>query len=365
MKIQLAAPIEELTGYGEFARHLARGLTEAGADVLVSPIRIDQRQEKSLFSGKLGRHPKPDIDIVCMVPTLFGANRHPSARKNVGFSMWEADRLPNAWVEPCNKMDAVLVPSRFCDDVFRKSLKIPVKYAPPPLDFTDLTGKVRPEKVAGAPFVFYSIFQWSERKNPLGLIRAYWAAFTGRDDVVLRLKLYTRQQDVGEKARIEAELGGLRKAVRLLHYPRVELDFAPMTREQIIGFHLAGDCFVSATRGEGLGLGVIEAMALEIPVIATNCGGHKDFIQNGSYVVPAQETPCANAGSYAPWHTGEMWWAEPDLRELACGMEQHQRSEKSRMLGVENSANVVKRLYDSKTNSLALLSYFEELLRGK
>ena len=44
-------------------------------------------------------------------------------------------------------------------------------------------------------------------------------------------------------------------------------------------------CLVSATRGEGYGLPLIEAAASGLPVIATGWSGHTDFLEEGKYVM--------------------------------------------------------------------------------
>ena len=40
------------------------------------------------------------------------------------------------------------------------------------------------------------------------------------------------------------------------------------------------DCYISLHRGEGLGLGMMEAMSLGKPVIASRYGGNLDFMND-------------------------------------------------------------------------------------
>jgi glycosyltransferase involved in cell wall biosynthesis len=49
-----------------------------------------------------------------------------------------------------------------------------------------------------------------------------------------------------------------------------------------IGFALSDcDVAVCASREEGFGLGVVEAMAAGVPVVATRCGGPEDILEDG------------------------------------------------------------------------------------
>ena len=357
MKINFIAPVKEISGYGEFARNVISGLVSVGADIKVQPIKINNDSDGLIDQSLIGRHSKPDACIICTVPTLAQQFRHPSS-KNILYTMWEASRLPEAWAEPCNKMDQVWVPSKHNVELFSKALKVPVLYAPPPLALSKLDGIVRPQRSVESPFVFYSIFQWTERKNPSGLIRAYWAAFTGQDDVVLRIKAYIRNPLSNELAQINAEISNLKRAVRLRHYPKIEVIGQPMTSQEIIQFHLDGDCFVSATRGEGLGLGLIEAMALGTTCIASETSGHLDFARENCHSVRTTQSPTFGMGDYAPWYTGDMMWDDVDLGRLTSSFKEARKQRHSGSQTFEKLAREdVVRIYDPLINSRTLLTF--------
>jgi hypothetical protein len=77
----------------------------------------------------------------------------------------------------------------------------------------------------GDTFTFLSVMQWNFRKNPEGLLRAYFNAFSDRDDVRLVLKAYIGG---GQPPNKEAELikevvGRIKADMQLPSYPRVSL----------------------------------------------------------------------------------------------------------------------------------------------
>lgn len=51
-----------------------------------------------------------------------------------------------------------------------------------------------------------------------------------------------------------------------------------LSDEDMGPLHLAGDAFISLTRGEGFGVGAFEAAAAGKPVIMTGWGGRLDFL---------------------------------------------------------------------------------------
>ena len=89
-----------------------------------------------------------------------------------------------------------------------------------------------------------------------------------------------------------------------------------MTHEDVI--HLTGACdaYLSLHRGEGLGLGMLEAMAVGVPVIATAYGGNMDFTQNETaFLVPFKMVkPETDFKTYAK----VVEWPEPDV-DVAAG----------------------------------------------
>jgi glycosyltransferase involved in cell wall biosynthesis len=61
----------------------------------------------------------------------------------------------------------------------------------------------------------------------------------------------------------------------------------PLGYLELLRLYLAADCYVSAHWGEGWGLPLAEAMAVGLPVVATNFSGNTQFMtKENSFLVP-------------------------------------------------------------------------------
>jgi len=75
------------------------------------------------------------------------------------------------------------------------------------------------------------------------------------------------------------------------------------------------DCYITAGRGEGWDMPLMEAMACGLPTIATNWGAHQEFATNeNSYLLDINGTIPAIAK--CPYYEG-FNWADPDANHFS------------------------------------------------
>ena len=150
---------------------------------------------------------------------------------------------------------------------------------------------------------YNSVFK---RKNPLGAVAAFKAAFGDDPGVQLVLKCINHDKDEENHDRLRIAIEGA---------PNIRLIAGYL---DVVDKHvLAASCdaFVSLHRSEGFGLGLAEAMMLGKPVVATDYGGSRDFLDEGTGfpvrygIVPVGD----DAWPYPP----ELTWADPDLDDAA------------------------------------------------
>jgi len=229
---------------------------------------------------------------------------------------WELEKLPHWYESAYRHVDEVWAPTKFIyDAMFGKipeSVRLrhmPLPLLPPEIDTTlgrrDLG--LTDEYVFLFTFDFFSVLK---RKNAIGLVEAYCAAFSPGDGARLIIK------SINGHARL-FELERLRWAAR--NRPDVMFLDEYMDPARVGRLMDLSDCYVSLHRSEGLGLTMAEAMHLGKPVVATEYGGNLDFMTpENSLLVPWTLTAVGEgADSYDP----AAEWAEPDL-EIAA---QHMR----------------------------------------
>lgn len=261
---------------------------------------------------------------------------------------WEYGAIPKDWVEPLrDQVDELWVPSEFVREMYlaagldpERVVSIPngvdldlfhpegERYELPSLAHAKLTAVDAGTGLTAADGIcttaahtpspgagvtrFLFVGGLIMRKGPDVLLRAWRAAFPGRDDVELVIK------DVGS--------GGVYRhgeRQEILEYaasgalPRVTLIDAELEAEEIAGLYRACDVLVHPYRGEGFAMPVLEAMACGIPAIVTAGGPTDEFCPTtAGWRIDSARTAFEHGrvGNYET--VGDPWMLEPDPEHL-------------------------------------------------
>lgn len=324
MKIQgikYISPTFDGSGYGQASRGYILALHKLGVPVTLSPVSFEKTKPDH---GKYGDTLRSLVDkkidynvvIIHTTPEFYSRLRE-EGKTNIAYTIWETSRLHPDWSGHINNNVAkVLVGSEWNKGIFTHcGVTIPVGVVPHGIEASEFDG-VEPYDINGVgddTYVFYDVFQWTERKNPIALIKAYWYAFQNDEDVALVLKTYRGDYSEKEKDVIRQTLKGLKRIMPMDKYPKIYLIPNMLSRDEILGLHKRGDCFVSLDRGEGFGLPGFEAGTCGNPIIITNFGGATEYAKgNNSYLVAYQSTPVFGM-TWSPWYRGNQCWAEPSI----------------------------------------------------
>jgi glycosyltransferase involved in cell wall biosynthesis len=321
--VKYIGPVFDGSGYAEAARNYVLSIHQKGYPITLAPIsfektRPDLGRDGEILRGLMENHIDYDKVIVHSTPDLWQHfTRFEREKYIIGYTVWETSCLHPTWTASCNKVNEVWVPSEWNMGVFRESnVTVPLYRVPHAIDIPDMADvpDFNLDTIPENMFVFYSIFQWQERKNPYGLLTAFSAAFTGVDDVILVLKTY-RQDHAGDKNTIKNLIMDFRKFLNLEHFPKMFLVVENLSSKGMLALHKRGDCFVLLQRSEGWGLPHFEAATCGKPVVTPKYGGQVDFLkEDNSYLVDYTLTPVGGM-TWSPYYRADQYWCEPDMKQ--------------------------------------------------
>tara|TARA_Y100000592_G_scaffold101159_1_gene186175 strand:+ start:4882 stop:5982 length:1101 start_codon:yes stop_codon:yes gene_type:complete len=242
---------------------------------------------------------------LCEAPIWNGA-------KNIALTTFETTRLPQWIIRKLNEAYCgVIVPSQFNQIALQDSgLTIPTRVVEHALGdwwFDTENASTAPDK--GDSYVFGYVGAWNRRKNPEAVLRAYLKAFPEDNDKTnLLLKV--------------PPLKGLKSLLEHLKEDREDIWIYSeiFDEEQMLWIFNLIDCFVSAHRGEGFGLGLAQAAALGKPVIYTDFSAPTEWLSasSGHFPLPytLEETQGAITENDLHFKGESLAWAEPSEQHL-------------------------------------------------
>ncbi len=269
-----------------------------------------------------GKIKPPDKFILVSHQPGISLSVSPKAQYNIGRTMFETDSVPELWIEPCRMMDEIWVPSHFNFKTFSKAGIDPQKLfvVPEGID----TAVFNPDLIEPldlpnrAGFNFLSIFEWTERKGWDVLLKAYFEAFSSKDDVCLYLRTYLLgHYDSDTETILRAKIDDLiqRKNYDREKLPRFELLPRQLPFQEMLQLYKAADAFVLPSRGEGWGRPYMEAMAMALPVIGTDWSGNTEFMNHeNSYLIRVEKLVKIKKMEI-PFYLGHRW-AQPSKLHL-------------------------------------------------
>jgi glycosyltransferase involved in cell wall biosynthesis len=316
------------SGFADEGRDFILGLDAVGVRVTVVPLpssdsrwalpRADVTRLEQLTRTPAGGPADPLISVFHATPPLCW--RIPGADAHVARSMFETDRIPDGWPRACESMDEIWVPSAFNLETFARSgvPRTKLVRVPEAIDAQRFSRPTRPLAIPRVrQFNFLSVFEWSLRKGWDVLLRAFLEEFTRDEDVALIIRASPGTgrtiDDLWHEARALMRRHGLGRDWP----PHVILHPTLLRAEQLPALYKAADAFVLPTRGEAWGRPFMEAMLMQLPVIATRGGGHMDFLNDeNSYLVDCRSTGVpARALRDFPFPRPHRW-AEPSRAHL-------------------------------------------------
>lgn len=253
-------------------------------------------------------------NLIFYYPNIY--EQYSFANVNIGYYVFEWTKLPQEYVNIINKVLAlVCTPSEWAKNILiQNGVKIPVEVVHGGVDteYFSPRGAVLHHS-AGRKFRFLHVGKAESRKGTDTIIKAFKKAFGDSEDVELVLSIdniftSTRSEHFLAKFAIENDINT--NNIKPLGFV-----------DDIRNLYFDSDVAVFATKAEGIGLPIVEAMACGLPVITPVHSGITEFASD-EILIPLKELK--EEEIYDPHFFPEKGkygvWFSPSEDELALKM---------------------------------------------
>lgn len=329
MKVLVKTPLNPYSGYGQDGIGIVRSLLRMGLDVYVDPSFVQPPLPPEVASTLTKRLQAPfDLLIHHADPAQLGIS--PEARKaakvTMAWTMWEMTSLDN-----CKGRSKLRKALRNYDAVFgydSVSSGALAPYVPASTQAATLQGGFWPEEWPAVQrdwhserFGFCMVGALHQRKDPFVAIQAF-----------KELKDEYPQEFDGAELHLKTNVPGLHMAMEQW-VPKLRVHYNVWMREILQEFYASQHVLLAPSRGEGKNMPALEFMSTGGAVIATNFGGHKQWLSS-AYAYPLScdlvpESPempnCLSARAHKDVLKNLMWHTFNNRDEVKMKAEQASR----------------------------------------
>ncbi len=212
--------------------------------------------------------------------------------KIICMTICETETVHPVYGELFKLMKTFYVASYFCRDVFSRQFP-DNEFKVLPLSVTPVVDrKTKLSLPQENPYVFYHIGNMIDpRKQIKKIIEAF-----------IRLKMDNAILIIKATCNRKVEL----------NIPNIYVINDLLPDEYIEYIHNTGDCYVSFSNSEGVGMGAVEAAVRDKPVIITEYGGAKDYIKT-PYTISCKRK---KVGYHDFLFTPDLEWGDPSFTQL-------------------------------------------------
>ncbi len=369
MKVLYIGHYLEGSGWSDAAQGLMRAMDSVDIDVVARNIPLSGNSEAPEIIKSFENKDIQDVDycIQHVLPRfIVGTNKF---KKNIAYTVLESKPIKNNFYNNrLSLVDEVWVPCKDNADYFREC-NINVNIVPHAFDISkysqvlhrniDFT-KYKDDNT----YVFYTIADYSSKKNIEALLETYYATFAYGQNVLLILKINVpnaSEQDVYDQ--INATSDKIKQSL-MIHadgssYPNILIIGNRLTEEEMVSLHNQSHCFVTMSKGEAWSIPSFDAMCFGNHPICPNWGGPKEYItEETGTLVSCDEVFCNASDRPLPnIYTGREVWNIPKQKEVSEAMKKYyelgvrEKSSKGLVKGKEFSftkvGQIMKELLDS------------------
>jgi glycosyltransferase involved in cell wall biosynthesis len=321
-----------MTGHDNHVRSIVRVLHQQGVQIQLHDMpgwtaaKLPQSLQDPWFQ-QLAQNVEAKMHLYFCMPHQVKATFD---QRIINYTMFESDRIPEAWVECSKSFDRTIVPVDSCKRAWIES-GVPaekIRVCPLGVDSNRFRPGLPPMKLAtpdgrnAADFKvrFLNVAEVSERKNLIGLLRVWLTATNRSDDAALILKpgFYSplaHERLSKQIAALEEELGKTMAQAAQIFWITGTLSEA-----MVPSLYASATHYVSASFGEGFDLPMVESAASGLQLIAPAHTAYLDYLNDEiAYMISVQSEPAQFPDDVALniLFEGSLWW-RPNIDELCA-----------------------------------------------
>ncbi len=314
--------------------------------------KISPNLDPQLIEYEFNNFDYYDVVIQHCLPHYF--DYYGDIKKNIGLFFTETNNLQyHSWPSRCNLMDELWCASSVeKNNLVNSGVTKPIYPMGIPVDVTKFEkqyNKIDLQSVSHH-FIFYTISEFTDRKNIKDLIRAFHLEFGINEPVSLMIKtgMGGLHPDAASE-QINKEILDTKTALRIYakpeQYKKDILITQSLPEAALNSIHVTGDCFVTASCGEAWCMPALDALGFGNHVIATRGIGTNDFVtsfQNG-YTVSSTSVPViVKDPPIVDLYTARETFKKINVRELQRAMRKIYTNDKEFKIKQKNARETVK-----------------------
>ena len=317
----ICAPVSSRSGYGDHARDLVHSFINHNKyDIKIYDVNwgetprdaLNEKKDEQIIKRIL-KEPKvnrqPDVYVDIRIPNEFQTH----GKVNIGITAGiETTAVSNAWIEGCNKMDLIIVPSEHSKEGFVKALYEKLQTLPDGKQ--QKIGELKLEKpievlFEGADdeiykrinnssldlvddikedFAFLHVGLWGkggygeDRKDIAKLVKVFYESFANKkEQPALILKTNAATFSILDREECLKKIRQIKNGFPSdWNLPNIYLLHGSLSTNEMnkLYNHPKVKAMISLTHGEGFGRPLLEATMVGLPVIASGWSGQLDFL---------------------------------------------------------------------------------------
>lgn len=320
-ELVFCGPVTTMSGYGSHARDLVLSLIKMDkfkisiisinwGDTPMNALDSNNSEHKQILEliRTTPLNSQPDIWMQCTIPNEF----QPVGKYNIGITAGiETDICSGEWIEGCNRMNMVIVPSKHAkyvlsntkyekrDKVTNQSMgeikvNVPIEILHEGVR-TDIYNKNNSLQTSVTDrldsikenFLFLFVGHWmkgdfgQDRKDVSGLLYTFFETFGDTPNPpALLLKCSSGTFSITDRSKLVDKINLIKHMSKKRNLPNVYLLHGELTDDEMNTMynHNKVKALVSFTKGEGYGRPIAEFITTGKPVLVSGWSGQVDFV---------------------------------------------------------------------------------------